>query len=361
MMPALRSASMAICLPGMASSAKRADTSDTRPAPLVTTTKLMMVSTMNTTAPTAKLPPITNSPKAAITLPAACEPSWPCNSTTRVEATLSASRRMVTSSSTVGKIANSSGRFTWNTAMMMTSDSAMLNVNKTSSISGGSGRIIIARMAIRPSGTPMPSRISGPLKGEFESALSVAIGSQSEGLLNRGRRRRRRTTLARGAQLVDVGQDLRHGHVERGGDLTAKFDALVERARQRRGFDDGNIVFRGDLADLRGQQLGALGDDNGRAIPGFVVAQRHGEVRRVGDHDVGRGYVLQHAATRQRALCLANAAAGFGRAFALLVFFLHFLARHAQVLGVLPELVRHVDRGDHRQAAGQHQQRVTGQ
>ena len=63
---------------------------------------------------------------------------------------------MVTSSSTVGKIANSSGRLTLNTAMTMTSDSAMLNVNNTSSITGGSGRIIIARIEMRPMGTPMP-------------------------------------------------------------------------------------------------------------------------------------------------------------------------------------------------------------
>ena len=51
---------------------------------------------------------------------------------------------MVTSSSTVGKIAKSSGRLTLNTAITMTSDSAMLNVNSTSSSNGGSGRIIIA-------------------------------------------------------------------------------------------------------------------------------------------------------------------------------------------------------------------------
>ena len=160
MMPAFRSASIAICLPGMASNAKRALTSETRPAPLVTTTKLMMVRTMNTTAPTAKLPPMTNSPNAAMTLPAACEPSWPCISTTRVDATLSARRRMVTSSSTVGKIANSSGRLTLNTAMTMTSDSAMLNVNSTSRITGGSGRIIIARIEMSPTGTPMLMRSS---------------------------------------------------------------------------------------------------------------------------------------------------------------------------------------------------------
>ncbi len=59
---------------------------------------------------------------------------------------------MVTSSNTVGKIAKSSGRLTLNTAMTMTSDSAMLNVNNTSSTTGGSGRIIIARIEMRPDG-----------------------------------------------------------------------------------------------------------------------------------------------------------------------------------------------------------------
>lgn len=51
--PALRSASIAICLPGMASSVKRALTSAMRPAPLVITTKLMMVRMTNTTMPMA--------------------------------------------------------------------------------------------------------------------------------------------------------------------------------------------------------------------------------------------------------------------------------------------------------------------
>ena len=72
--PALRSASIAICLPGMASKVKRALTSEMRPEPLVTTTKLMMVRMMNTTTPTAKLPPTTNSPNDWMTWPAACGP-----------------------------------------------------------------------------------------------------------------------------------------------------------------------------------------------------------------------------------------------------------------------------------------------
>jgi hypothetical protein len=40
-------------LPGIASNVKRALTSDTRPAPFVTTTKLMTTRITNTTMPTA--------------------------------------------------------------------------------------------------------------------------------------------------------------------------------------------------------------------------------------------------------------------------------------------------------------------
>ena len=55
--PAFRSASIAICLPGIASSVNRAVTSAIRPAPLVMTTKLITSRIVNTTMPTAKLPP----------------------------------------------------------------------------------------------------------------------------------------------------------------------------------------------------------------------------------------------------------------------------------------------------------------
>ena len=108
--PALRSASTAICLPGMASSVKRADTSAMRSAPLVTTTKLITTRIANTIRPTAKLPPIRKWPKDSITAPAAPGPVWPSSSTTRVEATLSDSRISVVKSSTEGKAAKSSGR-----------------------------------------------------------------------------------------------------------------------------------------------------------------------------------------------------------------------------------------------------------
>src|SRR5271170_4432352 len=70
MRPAFRSASMAICLPGMASSVKRAPTSATRPAPLVTTTNWITTRIRKITRPTTTLPLTTNCPKAFTTLPA---------------------------------------------------------------------------------------------------------------------------------------------------------------------------------------------------------------------------------------------------------------------------------------------------
>jgi hypothetical protein len=80
----------------------------------------------------------------------------PCISTTRVEATFSASRSIVAISSTDGKIAKSSGLRIENTEMTISSDSAMLKVNSTSSASGGSGTTIIASIASRATGTPTP-------------------------------------------------------------------------------------------------------------------------------------------------------------------------------------------------------------
>ncbi len=95
---------MAICLPGMASSTKRAATSLMRPAPLVTTTSWMTSRIRNTTTPTTKLPPTTNCPKVSMTLPPV-----PVSRIRRVEATLRPRRSRVVISSRLGKALNSSG------------------------------------------------------------------------------------------------------------------------------------------------------------------------------------------------------------------------------------------------------------
>ncbi|MNN13612.1 hypothetical protein D3C81_1266500 [compost metagenome] len=62
-----RSASMAICLPGMESRVKRAETSAIRVEPLVMTTKFTTRMMAKMITPMMKLPPIISSPKALMT------------------------------------------------------------------------------------------------------------------------------------------------------------------------------------------------------------------------------------------------------------------------------------------------------
>jgi hypothetical protein len=142
--PAFSSASIAICLPGIASSVKRAPTSAMRSAPFVTTMKLMTTRIAKTIRPTAKLPPIRKWPKLSITCPAAPGPVWPSSSTTRVDATFSDSRISVVTSSTVGRAAKSSGLIICADTITTISAIAMLNVNSRSRMKGGSGSTIIA-------------------------------------------------------------------------------------------------------------------------------------------------------------------------------------------------------------------------
>ena len=112
MTPAPRSASIAICLPGIESRVKRAATSEMRSAPLVMTTKFTITRIRNRIAPTTKSPPIAKRPNAAITAPAAW-PSWPpWVRMSRVDATLSASRNKVTNRSRAGNDEKSVGRST---------------------------------------------------------------------------------------------------------------------------------------------------------------------------------------------------------------------------------------------------------
>jgi len=118
---------------------KRADTSETRPAPLVTTTMLMITRIMNTNRPTAKFPPTRKAPKASITWPAAAPPSWPFTRTTRAEATLSESRSRVANSRTEGNEEKSRGLAAFIAAISTATESAMLSTKNTSSSTVGTG------------------------------------------------------------------------------------------------------------------------------------------------------------------------------------------------------------------------------
>ena len=102
--PALRSASIAICLPGIASRVNRAATSATRPAPFVMTTNWTTMRIVKTIRPTTTLPPTTKAPNDEMTSPAS-----PCSRISRVPEMLRASRKSVATSSSDGNTENCRG------------------------------------------------------------------------------------------------------------------------------------------------------------------------------------------------------------------------------------------------------------
>ena len=88
---------MLICLPGIASSVKRAPTSATRSEPLAITMNCTIAMIRNTTMPTTRLPPTTSSPKAWMMWPASA-----CSRISLVDAMFNASRNSVVISSSDG-------------------------------------------------------------------------------------------------------------------------------------------------------------------------------------------------------------------------------------------------------------------
>ena len=148
MEPAATSLSMASCLPGMPSSAKRAPTSAMRAAPLVITMKFTISSTQNTTTPRKTLPLMMKLAKPLITSPAASMPVWPCPMISLVEDTLSDRRSMSEASRMVGKAEKSNGRSMNSVTVKIRMASAKDAASPISSTQAGIGRIIITMIAI---------------------------------------------------------------------------------------------------------------------------------------------------------------------------------------------------------------------
>ena len=155
MRPAPRSASIAICLPGIASSEKRAETSAIRVEPLVMTMKLITTRIAKITMPMTKLPATMKREKPSITPPAAPDPVWPCERISRVEATFSDSRRSVTTSSSVGKALNSSGVRIQSATISTRTETDSESARPRSSSTGGSGTKSTARISVTPIAKPM--------------------------------------------------------------------------------------------------------------------------------------------------------------------------------------------------------------
>ena len=173
MAPEERSASTAICLPGMASRVKRAATSATRPAPLVITMKLITAMMRNITRPTSTLPSTTKRPKASTTEPAAPAPSAPCSRISRVVATFSDRRSSVATSTNAGNALNSRASSMKRAVRKTPTERAMLKESSRSSSAGGSGRTIISTMPMIPRGTSRSRR---------RLSVDAAVGAFTEGL-----------------------------------------------------------------------------------------------------------------------------------------------------------------------------------
>ncbi len=138
--PEFRSASIAICLPGIASSLNRAATSETLSAPFVMTMNCTRTRMKNTTKPTTMFPERTKFPNVEITFPA--EP--PLVRISLVAETLSASRNSVATRSTEGKTENWSAFLIYMVSRSTTSDSVIFKISIMSSRKGGTGMMMRA-------------------------------------------------------------------------------------------------------------------------------------------------------------------------------------------------------------------------
>ena len=140
MAPVLRSASIAICLPGIASSVNLAVTSATRSEPLLIIISCTIKSMINTITPITRSLPATKEPKALTTLP-----GLPVLRISFVEDTLSAILKIVVKRSIEGNACISSTSLEYNAVKRIMNATVILMASITSSKPEGS---VIKRQTI---------------------------------------------------------------------------------------------------------------------------------------------------------------------------------------------------------------------
>ena len=124
------------------------------------TTKFTITRMAKTIRPIVKLPPVIRRPKASITWPAPCTPSWPCDRMRRVEATFRASRNRVVTSRTVGKAVKSRGRLMNSEVIRIRMAEASEIDRRASSRKAGTGRIRRTRTETTPRASATSPRAS---------------------------------------------------------------------------------------------------------------------------------------------------------------------------------------------------------
>ncbi len=168
--PARRSASMLICLPGMASSVKRAPTSATRSEPLAITMNCTVVMIRNTTRPTTRLPPTTSLPKLSMMWPASA-----CSRMDLVEAMFSDSRSSVVNSSSDGNADSEVADGMYIVTISSTTESVMFRPSSASISMVGSGSTISATTATTSAAIPI-----SPLKSWIAFFLAMSGSGQDQ-------------------------------------------------------------------------------------------------------------------------------------------------------------------------------------
>jgi len=147
--PAFKSASIAICLPGIESSVNLAVTSATLVAPLVTTIKFIRTRIINTIIPITILPPTTNSPKAEIIELTSSGPLCPSLKIDRVVAIFKDSLKRARISISVGNVVKSAGFCTYKEINKTNNDIEREIIKKKSKNPFDKGTIMIVNIATK--------------------------------------------------------------------------------------------------------------------------------------------------------------------------------------------------------------------
>src|SRR5579884_210950 len=313
--PALRSASMAICFPGIASRVKRAATSAMRLAPVLITTNWTIMRMRNITKPTTGFPAMTTAPKAPARAPAA-----PSSRMSRARATLMARRTTAPSSSRVGKTENSSGSVVYMAATRTTTDPASDPAIRRSMTQGARGaRTTRARSAT----TEAPRPGAGTCCGRGPRPRRPGRSAE-------GRRARRRGSRHCPLAAQDPAQDRRHGRVQPGRDGLAHLAGGVQGPGERRVRDDGDAALAREGADPLGHVPPALGHHHGGGRRG-IVPECQGHFRGVRHDHRGPLHLPHHADPRQGARPRAAPGPPEGVALGLAELLPHLLARHPEL------------------------------
>jgi len=153
------------------------DDAGIRPAPLVMTMKFTIRSTQKITTPIRTDPPMMKLAKPSITAPAAWVPLCPCPMMSLVDETLSASRSISEASKIVGKDEKSSGRSMKSVMVKIRIAMAKEAASPISRSHAGTGRIIIAMIAMSASASSTVGRKSArmPEGAIADAPLSVLV------------------------------------------------------------------------------------------------------------------------------------------------------------------------------------------